>query len=236
MLGRDRSSLFFGRRFGAGFQLGTGFGKGAGQGRQVVECTKLILQVRPQRGAVGSVQVTRRGAESLDLGSPGVGAGDDVLALLLRRGDGRRCLILAGCDEPGCLGLRFGNRLVGGTLGGKQGPLQHPFRALDLVEFGLDLLHAGTGLLPTFEEGLEGSRDLIEEDVDLLVVVATEGVVEALPLDILRRQAHQSPPPQTALWTKKTMRNHTRNARSIGKPIGWGMTLRRALTGGSVSA
>ena len=174
--------------------------------------------------------------ELLRLGLPGHGGGNDVVGLLPRCGDGRRCLLLGHGDEPGRLALRFGHRLVGRTLGGEERPLQHPFRALELENLGLELLRAGTGCLHILDCQIEGDRHLVEEDVDLLVAVATERVVEALPQDVLGCQAHQSPIPHTKPWTSHTMMNQTMNERSMGMPYGWGTTLRRALTGGSVTA
>ena len=90
------------RRFGAGFSLGVRPGSSivrpgssidirrkhrVGRGRQIVERLKLFLQVRSQRGNVRGLQAMQPGTELLDLGLPRRGDGDDVLGLLLRRGD-----------------------------------------------------------------------------------------------------------------------------------------------------
>src|SRR5207253_6662736 len=112
----------------------------------------------------------------------------------------------------------------------------HPFRALELEDLALELLRAGTGSLKILDDNLEGDSHLVQEDVDFLVVVATERVVEALSQDLLGCQAHQSPAPQTMPCTSHTMMNQTMNERSMGMPYGWGTTLRRAFTGGSVTA
>src|SRR2546428_232154 len=80
--------------------------------------------------------------------------------------------------------------------GGERVPLSLPSRPLHVVDFAFEPLAAGAARLHIPEDSLEGSGHLVEKDVDLLVVVAAECVVEALPLDLLRGQAHQSPPLQ----------------------------------------